>query len=58
MRSDDRLEELRAEVRYRREQRDLYRARVYGGGAANASRLRELDRRVVSAEGFLARALE
>jgi hypothetical protein len=53
-----RLEELRAEARYRREQRDLYRAQVYGGRPTSVNRLRELERRVVSAEASLARALQ
>ena len=53
-----RLEELRGEARYRREQRDLYRARVYGGRPTSVTRLRELERRVVSADASLARALE
>ena len=48
------LDELRAEVRYRRTQRDLYRAKVYGPRATSETRLRELDRRLASAEGRLA----
>ena len=53
-----RLEELRAEARHRREQRDLYKAKMYGPRATSISRMRELERRLVSAEGNLSRALE
>ena len=53
-----RLEELRAETRHRREQRDLYRAKMYGPRPTSINRLRELERRLVSAEGLLSRALE
>ena len=53
-----RLDELRAEARHRREQRDLYKAKMYGPRATSISRMRELERRVVSAEGNLSRALE
>ena len=53
-----RLDELRAEARHRREQRDLYRAKMYGPRATSISRMRELERRLVSAEGLLSRALE
>ena len=38
------LEFLRADARYRRERRDLYRARLYAGRAATRTRLAELDR--------------
>ena len=53
-----RLAELRAEARHRREQRDLYRAKMYGPRATSISRMRELERRVTSAEANLSRALE
>ena len=39
-----RIEELRAEARYRRERYDLYRAKVYGPRPTTMSRLRELER--------------
>jgi hypothetical protein len=39
-----RLEELRAEARYRRERLELYRARMYGGRARNQAHLSELQR--------------
>jgi hypothetical protein len=38
MTSQRRLEELRAESRYRRERRDLYRAKVYGSRATSRFR--------------------
>jgi hypothetical protein len=38
------LEFLRADVRYRRERRDLYRARLYAGRPASTARLAELAR--------------
>ena len=58
MEAEARLEELRAEARHRREQRDLYRAKMYGPRATSMSRMRELERRVTSVEGMLSRALE
>jgi hypothetical protein len=39
-----RLDELRAEARYRRERLSLYRARMYGGRAASQFKLMELER--------------
>ena len=57
MRGTARLDELRAEVRYRRTQRDLYRAKVYGPRPTSGARLRELDRRLASAEHQLAGAV-
>ena len=39
-----RIDELRAEARYRRERYDLYRAKVYGPRPTTMSRLRELER--------------
>jgi hypothetical protein len=39
-----RIEELRAEARYRRERYDLYRAKMYGGRPTSMARLRELER--------------
>ena len=58
MEANARLDELRAEARHRREQRDLYRAKMYGPRATSITRMRELERRLVSAEGLLSRALE
>jgi hypothetical protein len=40
----NRKEMLSAEVRYRRERLDLYRARVYSGRPTSPQRLRELQR--------------
>lgn len=56
MTGDSYLEQLRAEVRYLRERRDLYRAKVYGPQPARLSRLRELERECELAESRLARA--
>jgi hypothetical protein len=53
---DARLEELRAEARYRRERRDLYAARVYGGRPTSATKLRELERAATAAAERLAHA--
>ncbi|MCW3048972.1 MAG: hypothetical protein JWO74_3256 [Solirubrobacterales bacterium] len=51
-----RLEQLRAEARYRRERRDLYAARAYGGRPTSAARLRELEREATAAAERLAYA--
>jgi hypothetical protein len=48
-----RLEELRAEARYRHERYDLYRARAYGPHATSTARLRELQRAWQAAEDRL-----
>jgi len=56
MTSRRRLEELRAEARYHRERRDLYRARAYGSRATSLFRLKELERACVFAEARLRRA--
>jgi hypothetical protein len=50
------LDQLRAEVKYLRERRDLYRAKVYGPRPARLSRLRELEREHDLAESRLSRA--
>jgi len=50
------LEQLRAEARYLRERRDLYRARVYGPRLARVSRLEELERQYERAESRLQQA--
>jgi hypothetical protein len=49
-------EPLRDEARYRRERLDLYRARLYGGRAANQGKLRELQRASDGASARLRRA--
>ena len=56
MTAADRLEELRAEARYRRERYDLYKARVYGSRPSSMARLRELERAAVAAEERLRHA--
>jgi hypothetical protein len=56
MTSSRRLEELRADARYRRERRDLYRAKMYGPRATSPVQLRELERACVLAEARLRRA--
>ncbi len=54
--SADHLEMLRAEARYLRERRDLYRAKVYGPRPSSLARLRELERQYELAESRLRRA--
>jgi hypothetical protein len=56
MTSVRRLEELRAEARYHRERRDVYRAKAYGPRATSPFRLRELERVCVFADARLRRA--
>jgi hypothetical protein len=51
-----RLEELRAELAYQRQKRDLYRQKTYSGRPTSATRMRELDRAVAQAEERLAHA--
>jgi hypothetical protein len=51
-----RLDELREEARYRRERLELYRARMYGGRARSAYRLREYERASEGASARLRRA--
>ena len=47
---------LRDEARYRRERLELYRARLYGGQAANPGKLRELEQACEGAAARLRRA--
>jgi hypothetical protein len=54
--SDAHLERLRAEVRYLRDRRDLYRAKVNGPRPSRLSRLQELEREHELAESRLRRA--
>jgi hypothetical protein len=56
MTRDWRLDELREEARYRRERLELYRARMYGGRARNASRLSEYERAYEGASARLRHA--
>lgn len=51
-----RIEELRAEARYRRGRYELYRAKMYGLRATSMARLRELERAHEGAEARLRRA--
>jgi hypothetical protein len=48
-----RIEDLRAEARYRRERYELYRARVYSGRPTTMARLRQLERAHQGAEARL-----
>ena len=51
-----RIEQIRAELDYLRQKRDLYRAKRYGPRPTSADRMRELDRQVAQAEERLANA--
>jgi hypothetical protein len=53
---DEWLEQLRAEVAWRRARLALYRARIFAGRATSASRLRELERASKGATERLRRA--
>ena len=50
------LDDLRAEARYWRERRDLYRAKAYGPRPTTQARLRELERTAHGAGARLRRA--
>jgi hypothetical protein len=50
------LEDLRAQARYHRERRDLYRAKMHGGRTTSPARLRELERTLALADSRLRRA--
>jgi hypothetical protein len=52
----NRLEELKADARYHRERRDLYRAKMHGPRPTSPVRLRELDRACALSESRLRRA--
>jgi hypothetical protein len=51
-----RLEELRADARYQRERRDLYRAKMHGPRPTGSARLWELERACAFSELRLRRA--
>lgn len=53
-----RLDQLRAEANYHRQRLDLYRARLYGGRAANLARLEEFQRASDTAAERLRRATD
>jgi hypothetical protein len=56
MTSPGRLDELRIDARYRRQRRDLYRAKMYGPRPASSAQMRELERVCALSEGLLRRA--
>jgi hypothetical protein len=56
MTGSERIEDLQAEARYRRERYDLYRAKMYGQRPTTMGRLRELKRAHEDAEARLRRA--
>lgn len=51
-----RLDELRADARYHRERRDLYRAKMYGPRPTSPAQLKELERACALSEARLRRA--
>jgi hypothetical protein len=51
-----RLDELKADARYHRDRRDLYRAKMYGPRPASLVQLKELERVCVLSESRLRRA--
>jgi hypothetical protein len=53
-----RLEELRAEARYRRDRYALYRARALTGRPTTQMKLRELERAAMDAQERLDRATQ
>jgi hypothetical protein len=54
----ERIEDLEAEARYRRERVELYRAKTYGPRPTSLTRLRELQRAHEAAEARLRAARE
>jgi hypothetical protein len=54
----ERIEDLEAEARYRRERYELYRAKTYGPRPTSLARLRELERSHQAAEARLRSARE
>ena len=52
----DAVARLRADARYARERRDLYRAKTYGPRATSPTRMRELEREYEAAAERLERA--
>jgi len=54
----ERIEDLEAEARYRRERYELYRAKTYGPRPTSLPRLRELERAHQAAEARLRSARE
>ena len=56
MTSSARIDDLKADARYHRERRDLYRAKMYGPRLASPGRLKELERACALSESRLLRA--
>jgi hypothetical protein len=56
MTSLGRIDELKADVRYHRERRDLYRAKMHGRRPTSPGRLRELERACALSDSRLRRA--
>ena len=56
MSSRDVIERLEAEARYRRERLSLLRAKLYRGGDASGTRMREYERALEGAERRLREA--
>jgi hypothetical protein len=50
------LDELRVDVRYQRERRDLYRAKMHGPRPTSPARLRELEQAFALSDSRLRRA--
>jgi hypothetical protein len=48
--AEDRLDQLRAQVAYSRQRRDLYHAKMFGSRPTDPQRMRELDRELEQAE--------
>ncbi len=57
MTDSSRVQEVRAELDYLRQRRDLYRAKSYGPRMTSPERMRELERAVERAEERLAALL-
>lgn len=52
----DGLDELRMQARYRRQKRDLYRAKMYGPRPTSPERMRRLEQACELADSRLSRA--
>lgn len=51
-----RIDDLKADARYHRQRRDLYRAKMYGPRLASLGRLKELEQACALSESRLRRA--
>ena len=56
MTSLPRIDDLKADARYHRQRRDLYRAKMYGPRLASLGRLKELEQACALSESRLRRA--